>query len=861
MKTILTPEQKLAKKKRDNLLIIHNGIVSQFNFKQIKTWVDVYTKMGLPEPLAKQRAASHTDELTFQSLKAEFKRQSDELEHSLNGAISPTPSIQPSVEKEKSKADIVLDVLQEQKDTIPFRMVSRPEGSLDYNDCTVLALATCNNISYKSASDILSGVGREKGAGLRSDYLADYLLKNGFELVNDNVNISLSDAVEMAQKGKYIVRTNNHAFAIIDGVIYDFDKPQSNTRIQRIYKWKEEETFELTPDKTNEPTLDSKDNYGLEASPHEKAFLYWFQKKAAAELVSKVKSGKRGLLLLSGTGTGKTFIIGAVDRRLIDSNYHEDKTWSHIPRLYITKTTVVEQASRVFKNFFGIAPNVDTEIINIEQLRSKSGQLWVQKKLRVVNGQEEEYWLWKKNIHPCVVYFDESQGGKNRGSTQSQIIYAYNDIPENTCLISVSATPFTRVSEAQAFAVSTHRPLDHLGFPKGSILTNENWPEYARIIAAPAKPHEYNQSAIERLMEDLKEYIVRVRGVRPQFSAQNGVQIIPFESDKDRLYYDDAWKRFLREKAKIDAAKDAGDDTGTCQLVILLKFAMAAEYCHAGHFARRMYEAWKQRGKAPVAAVKFKQTLIQIVKILNEKYGINRDQISLIWGGGQTQQTDKQKAKEKVKLMKEKFEAMGIELEDMLLDMGLDEVEDRVMQDLPAHLHLGKQTLDDRQKEIDKFQSGKSDFALYTLKAGGVGLSLHHTDELTKFKCRRKESGYAVEEDIPKVPVRPRETFVVVTYNAIELVQGVGRVPRLTSLSPTIQNVYCFSGTVEVDMGRIYSQKLRCLSSVVKMHEDWQDVIFGGKNRQQKVEEALKKTEGVKEDESTLIDEGEEEEE
>jgi hypothetical protein len=128
-------------------------------------------------------------------------------------------------------------------------------------------------------------------------------------------------------------------------------------------------------------------------------------------------------------------------------------------------------------------------------------------------------------------------------------------------------------------------------------------------------------------------------------------------------------------------------------------------------------------------------------------------------------------------------------------------------------------------------------------------------------KTRKKPNGYAVEEDIPFIPVRERETWVVVTYNAIELVQGVGRVPRLTSLSRTVQNVYCFAGTIEIDMGAVYSKKLRCLSAVVKQREDWVDIIFGAKsNRSRIIEQIVDRTKDAPEDEG-LIDEGEEEEE
>ena len=610
----------------------------------------------------------------------------------------------------------------------------------------------------------------------------------------------------------------------------------------------------LIPEDKREEKLDARNDYGLTPSPKEKAFLFWHQKKAAAELCRKViDEHKSGVLLLAPTGVGKTFDAAALLRRLLDCNYHEGKTYSHIPYLYITKSTIIEQTVRVFENKFNIQANVDVEVINIEQLRAKAGQLWVQEKVKIVGGNEISYWEWRKRINPCVVLVDESQGTKNKKAKQSQIINAYNNLQDsNTCLISISATPFMRVCEAQSFAVSTHRPLDHLpGFPKGAVLINENWLIYSSIIAAPSKPDEFNQAAVARLMDDLEPWIVRVRGVKPQFDAVNKVEVTQFETDEKRKFYLDAYERFLRDKAKIDAAVNAGDNAGVCYLVILLKFAMAAELCHAEGFADRMYKAW-QEGKAPVAAVKFKGTLTAMVEIFIEKYHISRDNISLIWGGGQTQLTKKQKAKAKIKSLKEKFESMGIEMDEMIEDVGLDEVEDRVIKEFPPEYRLGPQSKKERQNEIDKFQSGRAKFAIYTLKAGGVGLSLHHTDEFTKFKCRRKESGYVYEEDIANVPIRPRETFVTVTFNAVELVQGVGRVPRLTSLSPTIQHICCYAGTVEAHMAEVYSKKLRCLSAVVKQKESWQQIILGA----QRVEDVLATTADVADDESSLIDEG-----
>ncbi len=620
------------------------------------------------------------------------------------------------------------------------------------------------------------------------------------------------------------------------------------------------EALAKEPEPPKEEGLHSDNNYGFVPSPnqHPSLFNYWFQKKAIVELNKKlIDEGKKGVLLLAGTGTGKTFMVAGVARQMLDLVYEEGKTFSHIPYLYVTRTTVVEQASRVLNNFYNIDTVNTVMTINIEQLRAKAGQFWIKEEIKIVEGEEKVKYVWKKGLQPCVLFLDESQGTKNTDSTQSQILCAYNDLKDNAQLVSISATPFTRVCEAKCFAVSTRRPLEHLGFPQGTVLTNENWPTYAAMIASPASPDEYNEAAIERLMKDLDDYIVRVRGVRPQFDAQNSIEMIDFETPEERKFYDEAWTRFQREMEKLE--KDV--DGANYKFVILLKFSMAAELCRAPHLAKKMYDA-VQRGKAAVCACKFKGTIIKVVQELHDKYGVSRDLISLIWGGGQTALTQKQKQKAKIKAMSdEKLAATGMSRDEILQLTQLEDVEDRELMELPEHLRLGDQSMDERQVEIDKFQSGKSLYCLYTFRAGGVGLSLHHTDEMTQYKCKRKESGYAIEEDIPNVPVRPRENFVAPTYSAIELVQGLGRCPRLTSLSHTKQTLLFYRGTVEAQIAAIVSQKLRCLGRVVKQKEAWTDVIVGGYKveREDLVQKHLEEDNNTPPDEGGLIDEGEEE--
>jgi len=593
--------------------------------------------------------------------------------------------------------------------------------------------------------------------------------------------------------------------------------------------------------KKEEP-LGAKDNYGLQPSPNESCSLFWFQKKAVAEGWDKlIKRNLSSVLILSGTGTGKTWMAGGLICRLRDADYHVGKTMSHIPFLYVTKASIVTQTQRVLERDFNLGVE-DTSVINIEQLRSTSGKYWLKRTTEIVNGEEEEKWLWKRNVQPAVIAWDECQGLKNAGSLQHNIACALNEMGKfQPKQLFISATPFTKVSEAKCWAVSTHKSLEYIcghksGFPPGAVLTNETWPAYAKAIAGTdahgnqQDPNDYNEAAVERLMEDLDDYIVRVKGVRPQFEADNHVEMIDFQTKEDYDFYHKAWDKYVAEKARLEALSIGGGvPVGMALLVRFLKFRMAAEYCRRNILVDRMQDI-VARGKAAVCALSFKQTIIAMVMEF-EKRGIKRDEISIIWGGGQTGLTHKEKQRAKIKSLKpEQLEKMGTTMEEMLDSLDLEDVEDKTLIDLPEHLRLGMQSMEERQREIDKFQSGKTLYCIYTLKAGGVGLSLHHTDEwLPKDKqCRRKESGYVVEEDIPKIPTRPREVIITPTWSPIELVQGVGRAPRLTSLSITKQTLLFFKGTIEGKVADIANKGLRCLSKIVRHREPWSDLAIKG---------------------------------
>jgi len=652
-----------------------------------------------------------------------------------------------------------------------------------------------------------------------------------------------------------------------------------------VDKGTEDDSLETVP--TDKPCVEN--DYLLPPTTAEKKGMikYWHQRKAAKEMLDNILiHGLRGQQLIAAAGYGKTFMVFAMLCRLKDMKFADDKTFGSTKYLYVTKNTVVEQTRRVAEKLFGLTMYDGFEVINYEALRSKAGQLWVKEEVKIEGGEEVIKWSWRPMLNPVVVIWDENHSLKNPSSTQHQVASAFNEIKTPVFQIFVSATPYMRVSAAKCFAVATHKDItDVIGIP--ARLNNENWPTYAKSICKSGSPDDYNEADVERLTKDLEPYIVRVKGVKPQFRAHNHVKMIRFSSTEEKKYYDDTEERYFREKAKLEKDIDEGKvlNPGILFLTLLTKRAVAAEYCRRHHFGDEMYRI-VQEGKAAACAVKYKSTLIAIVKYLVEVKGVRRDDISLVWGGGQTQLTKKQKVKAEVKAKAKALEAVGLSAEEMLKDLELEDVEDRVIEELDPTLRLGGQDKEERQREIDKFQSGKTHYVIYTFKAGGVGLSLHHTDELcddwdrtvpgfdewfakinrlaphnrpAPGKIRRLKSGFAVEEDIKFIPTKQRETVMSVAYSGEDMVQSSGRVPRLTSLSDTEQNCLLYEGTVEVDIAEVYSSKLLCLSKVVKQNESWVDLILNPSDRRRIVEEHIKNDKAI-DDDDVITGEREDEE-
>lgn len=511
--------------------------------------------------------------------------------------------------------------------------------------------------------------------------------------------------------------------------------------------------------------------------------LFNFQDKYFKEVVKKIyEEGLPAVLKIADTGTGKTYMIAAV----LDYLFNETDWFDRFPPtlckvFYVTKATVVTQTIRVLRDGFGLNVNADFPVgdifvTNYDQLRASLGELFIEDRTEIIRGEPIIKFIWKENVTPILFIWDECHALMNESSQQSKIAQALNDLPKerlaNVYQIFMSATPFGRISEAKCFSVAT-RTNYKFGFIS-SPLTNKHWLDFAMDLSQPDKPSEFSPKACQRLMDRLASYITRVKNVRPKFHARNGVKLIDFQTVEERLLYQKAFDEYQEELLKARGYQLEGI---SAVLVAIKKFQQAAELIRARYLALSIIEIVKS-GKAGVIACQFRATVARITEILVNEFSISRTSISLIWGG---------------------------------IDDYMDLKEEY------HNLELGSQSRVARQREIDKFQTGKSLYCIFTCASGGVGLSLHHS----------------------KLELRPRELLATPTYNAKELVQVLGRCPRLTSLSDTIQTIIYYRGTIEESVAERVGVKLKCLKEMVASRETFMDVFTDG------VKELVQKSETI----------------
>ena len=121
------------------------------------------------------------------------------------------------------------------KDTTSYG-AERP--AWDSKDCSVRALAVATGVPYAVASVAYSVLGRRLKAGTQvslSERLHIEIL--GMTRITAVEGMDLETFLQVVPTGRYVVHKTGHAFAVIDGVVHDWENTtRAGTRITRVWK-------------------------------------------------------------------------------------------------------------------------------------------------------------------------------------------------------------------------------------------------------------------------------------------------------------------------------------------------------------------------------------------------------------------------------------------------------------------------------------------------------------------------------------------------------------------------------------------------------------------------------------------------
>ena len=284
-----------------------------------------------------------------------------------------------------------------------------------------------------------------------------------------------------------------------------------------------------------------------------------------------------------------------------------------------------------------------------------------------------------------------------------------------------------------------------VGMKYGELpCTEDNITELLRDIALHSHPSSLCQASMTRLRKRMEDYAVFVPKVRYKFKTHTRCRLIEFETAEERQQYDSYYEAFLAKCREMDRNTHFGWNE---MLVAMQKFREGAELVRAPRMAKRAIDTVEQ-GRQTIVVCNFVEPMRKVYTEL-VKLGLSKDRIAFIIGG---------------------------------------------------------QTPTKREAQRQLFQTGKADIMLFTMRSGGVGISLHHDTEQGK----------------------PRHIIIPPTWSAIDLVQALGRGHRITSISDTTQDVVWYKDTIEEKVCARVEAKLDCINASVGARENWVNVFTNG---------------------------------
>lgn len=508
-------------------------------------------------------------------------------------------------------------------------------------------------------------------------------------------------------------------------------------------------------------------------------------------------------------GSGKTPTTLAIIAKAIKEGKVEP--WRLHPFIILCPKILAEHWRRECEKM-GLYKYVESGIILIipkPDLTCAAGETYAHEEEDPYTG--ETRYVWEPMATPLLLVIDEAHEYINPEAICTKKVIACFQSKFFRHALFLSATPMEKVNDAYTFCMAARTTFM-------DMEVNENtFKQFAGLLdQTPERP---NREAVKRLRQVLTNYFFSFPYVKPKYKAINVVQMVEFASDQDRIIYKTAYERY------VEALRKSGQNTewGRFQAFIALGvFIRTVERLRAWYLVERAVENYKSQTYATVIGTRYKETIAECVFNLVDKHGIDRDKISVVWGGRRQYKSDELLGKDQLQEVLERLRKG--EIAELMNDDTLmkrvkltikyiqDGYEHTETEEQQAHRHnrlrelklVGKQSDDARQGEIDKFQSGHSQILLFTLASGKLGLSFDRDKEL----------------------LLPREGLFTPCYSGKEFQQVLGRLVRRMSISDAVQRICMMKGTVEeFHVAPILDEKLKCIAEITNRNFDVIDLL------------------------------------
>lgn len=608
------------------------------------------------------------------------------------------------------------------------------------------------------------------------------------------------------------------------------------TLVERFPYWAEEDAAKADIERAAEPSvtesLFTPSKHRLRLTPESQCWrfpnselsLYPEQDPVVRLLMEKWFPSSPGvkpvnhMIVPGGCGSGKTIIAAAaVCRAIMEHNYHKPPASFPLPVTYSihwpTVPNAVEQTIREVERaglsqYIGNAIHIYgwNSLAYSEALGRLTEEVFIEPEEDPFADPDEPKPKAKRLIRylPHAVgrlyIFDECHKLANEDTGISRTIAHLKELITaqpwlETKSLWLSGTPFEKVDDAKLFVTFADINFGGMRITPKTFKTS-----FANPIAK-GRPDVPSVASMERLYGAIKNNVIEIPYVAWPRKAINSVLLVDFESEADREYVNGAWERHL-DRCKA-LGKDSPNGVGAVYASLTI-FRKEVEHVRMPQVVRRMVEAVKS-GRSAVCGTAFTGAVIKGCFDLLDNYGFTREDFGVCWGGRKNVRPDRILSQEDMMKLIEAslISGEGLSLSDRrLIKRNLAWQEDGLLfgdQDDAerqsaryARLQklglIGVQTKDRRQREIDKFQSGRAKFFFFTMASGGTGLSLPH--------CDSRQT--------------PRTGFFTSIYSGKDFNQAIWRDHRRNSISDTYNYCVLLRNTIESEhVGPILDNKLK----------------------------------------------------